>query len=141
MQPKNDKPQEILIDANVLLRIILKDDPKQLTQITDLLEQAELSKVNLYCKTISIFEIIFVLSGKVYELEKVEIVKIIQTLLTISVISFEKIEILIEALNIYLEHNISLPDSFLIATCNLENLDFYSFDQKANKVYKKLALK
>jgi predicted nucleic acid-binding protein len=57
------------------------------------------------------------------------------------VISFEKIEILIEALNIYLEHNISLPDSFLIATCNLENLDFYSFDQKANKVYKKLALK
>ena len=61
MQPKNDMPQEILIDTNVLLRIILKDDPKQLAQITDLLEQAEAGKVNLYCKTISIFEIIFVL--------------------------------------------------------------------------------
>jgi predicted nucleic acid-binding protein len=141
MQPKNDMPQEILIDTNVLLRIILKDDPKQLAQITDLLEQAEAGKVNLYCKTISIFEIIFVLSGKIYELEKVEVVEIMQTLLNISVISFEKIEILNESLNIYLENNISFPDSFLIATCTLENLDFYSFDQKANKVYKKLTLK
>ena len=133
--------KEILIDTNVLLGLILKDNQPQLNQIKELLEQAEMGQTGLNCKSISIFEVIFVLLGKSYELEKSEIVAIIKTLLNIPVINFEEVDILNAALDIFLNNGISIIDSFLISSCILKKQDFFSFDKKASKTYKELVKK
>jgi len=133
--------KEILIDTNVLLGLILKDNQPQLNQIKELLEQAEMGQTGLNCKSISIFEVIFVLLGKSYELEKSEIVAIIKILLNIPVINFEEVDILNAALDIFLNNGISIIDSFLISSCILKKQDFFSFDKKASKTYKELVKK
>jgi len=133
--------KEILIDTNVLLGLILKDNQPQLNQIKELLEQAEMGQVGLNCKSISIFEVIFVLLGKSYELEKSEIVAIIKILLNIPVINFEEVDILNAALDIFLNNGISIIDSFLISSCILKKQDFFSLDIKASKTYKELVKK
>ena len=133
--------QKVLLDTNVLLRLILKDNNQQLKEIIKILEQAESGKINLYCKSISIFEIVFVLSGKMYQTAKSEIVEILKTMLNISVINFEESKELSLALDIFLDYSISAVDSFLIANCILNKQDFFSFDTKANKIYKQVTKK
>ncbi len=127
-----------LLDTNVLLRLILKDEQSQLAKIQDLLEQSESQKVKLFCSGISIFEIVFVLMGKTYNLDKIQTVKVISTLLKLKVIEFEDLGIFEMALKIFSKQNISFPDTYLIAKSRIQKLEFFSFDNMANKAYKNL---
>jgi predicted nucleic acid-binding protein len=127
-----------LLDTNVFLRLILKDNLEQYKQIIGLLEQSEFSKINLVCPLISLFEITFVLSGKTYQRPKNEIATILKTLLKLRIIKFESEEIFALALDIFLENSISIVDSFLLSSSQIQKYEFYSFDQKALKISKTL---
>ena len=74
-----------------------------------------------------------------YQTAKSEIVEILKTMLNISVINFEESKELSLALDIFLDYNISVVDSFLIASSILNKQDFFSFDTKATKIFKHLA--
>jgi predicted nucleic acid-binding protein len=127
-----------LLDTNVFLRLILKDNLEQYKQVINLLEQAEFGKITLVCPLISLFEITFVLSGETYQRPKNEIVTILKTLLKFRIIKFESEEIFALALDIFLENSVSIVDSFLLATAKNQKYEFFSFDKKALKIYKTL---
>lgn len=130
--------KKYLIDTNVLLRLILKDDLNQLKKIQNLLIEVESEKVKLYCASISLFETAFILMGKMYNLSKPKTAQILQTLLKLKVIEFQDLEIFNTALDIFVSSNISFPDCYLLAKAKLDKLTFFSFDAKANKVFKQL---
>lgn len=127
--------QTYLLDTNVILRLILKDNLEQYQQIIKLLEQSESGKLKLYCSSISIFETAFVLLGPTYKTEKTETIKILETVLNLKPIDFEKEEVLFESLNIFSASPVSLVDSYLLAQSKMNNYQFFSFDTKANKVF------
>jgi predicted nucleic acid-binding protein len=54
------------------------------------------------------------------------------------VIEFAEIEVIELALKIFLDNNISLPDSYLLAKAKQNKIKFCSFDAKANKVFQGL---
>lgn len=133
--------QIYLLDTNVILRLILKDNQDQYKKIMELLEQAESGYINLECSFVSIFETAFVLLGKTYEISKNDTVKILNTVLNIRLIDFEKKESILKALEIYDKNTISIMDSYLLAESTLNNKQFFSFDAKANKTFKQLQTK
>lgn len=133
--------KNILLDSSFLFRLIFKDDQIQLGKIYDLLEKAESGEISLLCKNISVLEIAFVLSSNFYEVEKSKVIKILQTILNLKVIEFENVDILQKSLIIFSKHSsISLIESFLISECLLNNLEFYSLNQKTLKVFKNLQI-
>ncbi|MEI6728987.1 MAG: PIN domain-containing protein [bacterium] len=127
-----------LLDTNVILRLILKDNLDQYNQVIKLMEQGESGKVKLYCSTISIFETIFVLTGKIYQSSKLEVIQIIQTVLNLQPINFEEQVTIFEALEIFSSHSLSFPDCYLLAKSKINQYKFFSFDQKAVKIFNKL---
>lgn len=128
------------LDTNVILRLIIKDNLDQLKVITDLFNKVSTKKVKLFSSTLAIFETEWVLRS-FYKFEKNDIVELLKKILSIKEINFSETEILNLTLENMSKNSLGLEDNYHISYSIFNNLDFFSFDEKANKVYKKLATK
>lgn len=128
------------LDTNVILRLIIKDNLEQVTIIKKLLEQAASKKIKLTTSIISVFETEWVLRS-FYKFEKKDILEVIQKLLSISEINFEHTEILDLAIQNMLNNSLGFEDNYHLAYSLFNNLEFFSFDTKANKIFNQLKTK
>lgn len=133
---KGEFVKSVLVDTNVLLRLLLKDVPEQYNQASKLFFQAKAGRVNLIIAPIVIFEISYTLN-KYYGLGKSEVAKKIETLLGIHYIKIEDREIFRLAINLFKEQNLELTDCFLISRSQIEQLEIVSFDKKLMKLNSK----
>jgi predicted nucleic-acid-binding protein len=127
--------KKILIDTNYLVRFLVKDNDDQLEKIIRLFEQGLSNEVTIFVDTSSVFETYYVLSEKIYQLPKSEIIESLSNLINFSFLNFFEKNILIEALELPSTNNIDLCDCYLVSKCIDNNLDFVSFDKKACKLF------
>lgn len=121
------------IDANVLLRFILKDVPDLFSQSRKILEEAKSGKHHIYISQIIIFEVVFTLK-KYYKWEKSEIIENIKALLALNFLEIESKEIFTKAIYIFQDTNISFVDSFLLARSRITGHQIKTFDRKLEKL-------
>ncbi len=113
-----------LIDANVILRFLLKD-------ITEQAEIAkEIIKKGACTRTEVIAEVIYVLSS-VYDMERGRIYECINVILNL--VKVEDKEAIKEALKIYKDTTLDFVDCVLIGRNHILGEDVFSFDKKLNK--------
>ena len=118
----------ILLDANYILRFLLKDN----------LEMFKISKdciINNECIVLNevIAEVVFVLL-KVYNVEKEDISKTLIDFLTLDNIIIDDEQIVVDALIIFKDRNIDFVDSILCAKS--KECIVKTFDKKLNKCIK-----
>jgi predicted nucleic-acid-binding protein len=124
-----------LLDTNYFARFLIKDNEKQFIKIMELIDLASQNGDVLFGDNSSIFELCYVLTGKVYQLKKIEVATKLIELLELGCFIFEDHKILIHALSLYSTKNLDVVDCFLIAKSIEHNLTFTTFDQKAAKEY------
>lgn len=120
-----DNLQKISVDTNVLLRILMQDDPAQMEIANNLLEQADAVAVSNTC----LCEVVWVL-GKSYRLSSSEILVLLENLLAMDklVIDFETVEFALEILR----DGGDFADGVIAYQGHLLGGDtFMSFDRKA----------
>jgi len=126
--------ETVLVDTNVFLRFLLKDDPNLHNRAFSLLTKAKLGKIKLLVPTIVIFEISFVLNS-VYKFTKEEIIQNIESLLAVSYLSIDEVAIFKQALTLYKNSNNSFADCFLITKAKSQGIKLFTFDKKLSRLF------
>jgi predicted nucleic-acid-binding protein len=124
-----------LVDANVILRYLLHDNPSQLKVVNNYLYQAKKGKLKIVVLSEIVPEVEYVLR-KVYKVVRTEIADKLITLLKTSYLEVEKREDWIEALGYYKEYNIDLIDALLFIKAEKTNSTVLSFDNDFKKLKK-----
>lgn len=119
-----------LVDTNLIIRFLLKDNLTQAEAAKKILTQSD---QDLILTDIAVAEIVWVLQS-IYKLKKQEVVeKLLKVLELRSLIA--NFSLFTNSLIIYQNHNISFVDAYLIAYCEQEKLEgIYSFDADLDKI-------
>lgn len=125
--------KEYLVDTNVFLRFLLKDDLKHFKIANKFFTQAKKGKVILILIPEVVFELDYVLRG-VYSLSKKETADILANLIKSPTLQVDDREVLIKTVEKYKKLNIELVDIFLYQTVQKEKLQILSFDKDFSKV-------
>ncbi|MEL6436206.1 MAG: type II toxin-antitoxin system VapC family toxin [Pseudomonadota bacterium] len=118
------------IDANILLRALLNDDPIQSAQSRSVLEKLD-DENEGYVGVTALLEVFWVLKSR-HRIPKPELYDTLKAVLKVKGLEVESFDAVIQALNLYAEGAVDFPDALLSAR-NLEAAceDTLTLDQKA----------
>lgn len=103
------------IDTNYLLRLLLKDNPKQHAEVYSLFSQAiHDENIKLITSPLVIFEIEWVLAS-VYKMQKSSRIRYLKTLLSLDVLYIAEKNLLSSCLSLYEKYPLSMEDCYFIA--------------------------
>jgi predicted nucleic-acid-binding protein len=117
-----------IIDANVVLRYLLKDNQSLFEKSVQIVENNEILLTHVI-----IAEIVYVLE-KVYKIPKKEIYKGLTELFSSVSILINDKQLILLALKNYSEHNIDFADAILLSYKRIKNYNVITFDKKLNKL-------
>jgi predicted nucleic acid-binding protein len=107
-------PSDVLLDTNVILRLLRADQPSQHAEARQLFQQAREGKLRLLLPTLVVAEVVFVLDG-FYKLERTQIMDLLSDLfVTPNVILLEP-RAVTRATEIFGVHNVDFVDAYLAA--------------------------
>ena len=116
----------ILIDANVILRYILQDHREMALRADAMIREGA------YTLPEVLAEVIYVLKGQVYQLDRTSIRDALAVLL--DEIDIENKTIVAAALDLFTQKNIDFVDAILVARATILHQRIGSFDQRVNKL-------
>ncbi|GAA0488608.1 hypothetical protein GCM10008986_12940 [Salinibacillus aidingensis] len=116
-----------LVDTNVLIRLLVKDDPVKFSTIVKLAEKVEKNELTLVIPTVVIAECCWLLKS-FYKLEKHKITEYLLDIIESENVEPEEDHI-INALKIYSVKNVDFADA-LIASKSTNNLAILTWNQK-----------
>lgn len=125
--------KKYLIDTNVILRFLLKDDKRLFKKAYFYFEQAKSKKIIIEVIPEIIFELDYVLRG-VYRLKKDKVVSILSRILKTPFILIENRELLIECLEKYQKISVDLFDIYLFYLSKKSKKEILSFDEDFKKL-------
>jgi predicted nucleic-acid-binding protein len=117
-----------IVDANIILRYLLKDIEELHAKAARIIENKEIHiPFEVIAEVVYVFE-------KIYEVPRLEIKDALSILLNYSNITTLNVDILFEALKIYEKQKIDFVDSLLVSYNHIQKDTIYSFDKKLNKL-------
>jgi len=124
-----------LVDANVIIRYLTRDDQKKAEACRVLLEKTVAGPApSLFMADIAIAEIVWVLES-VYKLSKDEIKDKLETVLNTPNIDFQNKDVLTESVVIYATYNIDFIDAYQAVFAKHRQIsDIYSYDTDFDKL-------
>lgn len=124
----------ILVDTNIILRLILDDSPILSPKARIIFEKIARSETKAFVSLLTISEVIFTLERS-YKIPKTEIVKSLSLMFKLAGLAVEKQKLVQQAFIFYTDKNISFPDAYHIAFMEHKNLSqIYSFDEDFDKI-------
>ena len=105
---------DVLLDTNVILRLLPADHPSHAAEARRLFDQAREGKLRLVVSTMVVAEVVFVLQG-FYGLNRVEIAQLIKDLAATPNVVLLESSTVIRASEIFGAHGIDFADAYLAA--------------------------
>lgn len=119
----------IFLDANVILRFILDDDPSLSPKAKTIFKTIDQGKTKVFISSMAAFEVVFTLE-KTYKKPKSEIRKNLLAITKLENVLADKEDILEKALGFYEEKNVSFVDAYQAALMEKKKVKkIYSFDK------------
>lgn len=124
------------LDTNILIRHLVKDDPRKSIASKELLRRIERGEEAVILNDIVIFEAVYILeSPKNYGLSRTQIRGGLGQLLTLNGLRLPNKRLYQKAFDLYCDMNISFADAFNAAYMQSEGLtEIYSYDTDFNKL-------
>lgn len=123
----------IIVDTNVILRLILADDPKLSLRSKEIFDQAETGKVRIYIDEVVVAEVVWVLSS-FYRQPKQDIVRPLKDMISQNWIVNPGKKLILAALNLFSETNLSYIDAWMLSVSKQRKIELKTFDQKLDKM-------
>lgn len=116
-----------MVDANIVLRYLLDDHVELSAKAAAILEQEEVVlPIEAGC------EVVYVLQ-KVYAVHREEIQHLLTDLLNEALVTMEKPEVFVKALEYYGSNTLDFVDTLLCAYHTVEGQKIFTFDNKLNQ--------
>lgn len=122
-----------LIDTNIIIRFLTKDNPTLYSQAKIIFENAQLGKSKIYLDEVVLAETIWVLLSH-YKYTKLEVCPKLIKLLSYDWVVNSRKKILIKTLTLYAQQNFSYVDCWAHCLSQNEKLSLSTFDQKLKKL-------
>jgi predicted nucleic acid-binding protein len=127
-------PPARFIDSNVFLRYLLNDDPPRSVASLALLERIDRGVEKAITSTLVLFEVIFTLQ-RVTGHPKAVVRDLIRYILEIQNLELSDRDQIREALDIYVDNNISFGDGFNVVSMRSAGVsELYSWDREYDRV-------
>ena len=124
--------KEFLLDANVLVRFLVQDDPKQSAAATALFEKAERREVTLHLDALVVAETVYVLIGR-YGRSRTEVVNVLLAIIQNAGIETTDEPVVTDALQRFAAFNVDFSDAWLAARGARLHRPVASFDRDFDK--------
>ena len=122
------------VDANVFLRYFTDSDPAKAQRAKALLERVERGAEKVTTDTLVVFETVFTLQ-RTYKVPKVQIREMMADLLALPGIQLRGKRLILDALDLYVEKNVSFVDAYLAVAMKARGLsEIYSWDTEFDKL-------
>ena len=124
--------KEFLLDANVLVRFLVQDDPKQSAAAMALFEKAERREVALHLDGLVVAETVYVLIGR-YGRSRTEVVNVLLAIIQNAGIETMEEEVVTDALQRFAAFNVDFSDAWLASRGARLRFPVASFDRDLDK--------
>jgi predicted nucleic-acid-binding protein len=124
--------KELLLDANVLVRFLVQDDPKQSPAAMALFEKAERREVVLHLDALIVAETVYVLIGR-YGRTRREVVSVLLAIIQNAGIETMEADTVADALHRFAAFNVDFSDAWLAARGAQLLRSVASFDRDLDK--------
>lgn len=122
------------VDTNYFLRFLLNDISAQHKKAKRLFEQGLNGNKDLFTSVIVFFELYWVFTS-FYKKSKVEVIKILCNVLKLSFISFENLDIIEKALELFEDSSLELEDCYNIEFAKSKKYkEFATFDKRLSRL-------
>lgn len=121
-----------VLDANVLLRFFLQDDPKQSPAATAFFKKAEAQDMDLFLQDAIVAEVTFVME-RVYRRSREQIADALLDFVQNPFITVQNSATLSDALLRYRTHPVDFPDALVAAEAASRRIPAVSFDKDLNR--------
>ena len=125
--------QRVMVDTNVIVRYLLKDNLPLFSKAEALFQRAQNGQVDCYLDEVVVAEITWLLVS-FYELKKEEIAAKMMTLTTQSWIVNPRKDLIIEALGQYRKNSLSYIDCWLWVVAKDQKINLETFDARLKKL-------
>lgn len=126
-----------LLDANILIRLLTGEPENQYEVVRSFLVQAESDLHPLYINSLVVAEVVFVLTGKVYSLDRTLVAQELTRFFEnpkITVVDEEDVKM---ALNYFSKSTLDFVDCYLLANAECKNLSLVTFDKGIHRFLSK----
>jgi len=124
--------RRIRLDANIILRFLCNDDPRQSPAAARLFQKAAVGAETLFVSTITISEVFYAFTSA-YKLSRSEAAGKLLPLVRAGVVEFEEEDCLIETLRRVISENVDFGDVYLAAGAARSQDLVASFDRDLRK--------
>ena len=124
--------KEFLLDANVLVRFLVQDDPKQSAAAMALFEKAERREVALHLDGLVVAETVYVLIGR-YGRNRTEVANVLLALIQNAEITTMEEGVVTDALQRFAAFNVDFSDAWLASRSAHLHHPVASFDRNLDK--------
>ena len=124
--------RRIHLDANVILRFLCNDDPKQSPAAARLFQKAARGVEALFISTVTISEVFYAFTTS-YKLPRSDAARKIIPFVRAGVVDFEQEDCVIAALQGVISENVDFGDAYLAATASQGKGLVASFDRDLRK--------
>jgi len=125
-----------LVDANVILRYLVRDDEALYGKAFDILEKAKVGKEAIEISESVLAELVYVLL-KIYGVDRATIAEKLSELFSYKGISNPGREDLVDAIKMFGQTNLSIVDCLLCAKAINQGMVLLTFDEELHKLYTK----
>ena len=117
-----------LVDANVILRYLLDDDPQFAEKAATILEQGQ---VHVPFEVMA--EVVYVMQG-VYKVPRQDISRVLTQFIMLPNLTTNSEPVLKDALRLYADKGLDLVDALLCSYNRIEGVQIETFDRKLIKI-------
>ncbi|KKU91995.1 MAG: Nucleic-acid-binding protein contains PIN domain-like protein [Microgenomates group bacterium GW2011_GWA1_48_10] len=119
-------------DANIFLRFLLQDVSDQFLAAKGYFDEAKKGEIELVVTSVIFFEVIYVLRHD-YGLPKVEIIRLMGSLLSMPFLKFEEEDSLKATLVMWANKNLDLVDCYLSVKAEEQDAEVLTFDERLSR--------
>lgn len=123
----------ILIDANVIIRYLLNDNPKLSPRAKLIFQKAERGELKLFIDEVIVAEVVWTFSS-FYKLKKGEIVDKLEKLLSMDWIENPKKRLMLMTFDLYKSTNLSYIDCWIYVMSKSLKIKLETFDEDLKKL-------
>lgn len=122
----------ITVDTNVILRLILADEPKLSIRAKEIFDLAETGQTKIYIDEVVVAEVVWVLSS-FYRQSKQDIVRHLKDMVSQTWIINPRKKLILAALDLFLKTNLSYIDAWILSVSRHRKIELKTFDKKLDK--------
>ena len=124
--------KELLLDANVLVRFLVQDDPQQSPAATALFERAERREFLLHLDSLTVAEVLYVLVGR-YRRSRIDVASALLTIIHNTGVETADAGLVTDALQRFAATDVDFADAWLAARAAQVGHAVASFDRDLDK--------